>query len=52
MLRRLLMYRNGREVKRGMIVKNYGKFHVGIVVKPDVNTGKFLIITCWKRKSW
>jgi hypothetical protein len=46
------VYRNGKEVKRGMIVKNFGKFHVGIVVKPDVNTDKFLLITCWKRAGW
>lgn len=45
------VYRNGLEVKRGMIVKTCGKFHVGIVVKPHVNTDKFLITT-WKRAGW
>jgi hypothetical protein len=32
------VYRTGREVKRDMIVKKYGRFHIGIVVKPDMNT--------------
>jgi hypothetical protein len=38
----------GKQVKKDMIVRVYGRHHVGIVVKPDVNTG-FLVITCWRR---
>jgi hypothetical protein len=34
---------------RGMIVKNYGKIHVGIVVKPDVNTCVYMYTKELKR---
>jgi hypothetical protein len=43
------VFRLGREVKRDMIVRVYGRHHVGIVVKPDINTDGFLVITCWRR---
>ena len=41
------VFRYGKEVKEGMIVRKYTNEQIGITYKWDIN--EYVIITCWKR---
>ena len=43
------VFRYGKEIKQGMIVRQYQNYSVGLTYTLNDTYDKYLIITCWKR---
>ena len=45
------VFTRGRNVKEGMMTRDYNGYHIGIFYTVDKATAASVIISCWKRKS-